>query len=133
MSMQQLSELMDEFNRRFDALQAEFEVKATAIAWGMASDILSGITPDTIPVRPTGRKKLQDFDTQTKGVNKRQRFAQLLEAKSGKWARRDSDNVYVCVGPAGKADHYLMRKNGDSSKTITVSLVSLLSKWNHIP
>lgn len=135
MSMQQLNDLMNEFNQRFDALQAEFEVKATAIAWGMAADILGGKIPDTLPARPPNglRSVKKVLDTSVKGTNKRQRFSLLLESRMGKWARRDSDNVYVCVGPANKADHFLMRKEGDSTKTITVSLVSLISKWNYIP
>ncbi len=73
-------------------------------------------------------------DTQnlTRNPSKRQRFSRLLSDMTGVWVRRDSDYSYECIGPADVADHYQMQQVG-SHKVIKVSLVALLSKWNHIP
>lgn len=68
----------------------------------------------------------------TRNPSKRQKFARLLTDMTGVWMRRDSDNSYVCIGPADVPDHYQMQQVG-SRKIIKVSLVALLSKWSHIP
>lgn len=67
----------------------------------------------------------------TRNPSKRQRFARLLSERGGLWVRRDSDNLYKCIGPTDVADHFSMQQVG-SHKVIIVSLVTLLSKWNHI-
>lgn len=68
----------------------------------------------------------------TRNPSKRQRFARLLSEQTGLWARRDSDNLYKCIGPTDVADHFSMQQL-DSRKVLIVSLVVLLSKWNHVP
>ncbi len=142
MSTEALNQLIEEYARKFQALDDEFHIKATAFAWGMAATALTKGLTDTLPLLTNGRKKRVSDDPRdaidtvnlTKRSSKRDRFAVFLENRSGKWFRRDSDNVYVCQGPADTSDHFLMHKVGDnSSRTITVSLVSLLSKWNHLP
>jgi len=132
----QIKNLVTNFIARAMLLQKEFHAKATAIAWSMNGDLLNSGQRPILPTKSKSRKAVR-MDTDdtlnlTRNPSKRQKFAKLLEEKTGIWARRDSDTSYQCLGPADVADHFLMQQVG-SRKVITVSLVTILSKWNHIP
>lgn len=145
-----INDLIVTYSGKQAALEAEFEVMATALAWGIVGAVFKGdptqLPAATIPTSRGNKMSIEEDDdaedefsqdtlTLTKRPSKRVRYVGLLEAKSGKWARRDSDNVYACIGPADEADHFRMQLDGAAwgSKVIKVSLVSILSKWNHIP
>jgi len=101
--------------------EVEFHARMMALAWGLAVDTLSDLPKEAEPsVNPIIL------------MSKKDRYLKLLASKEGKWSRRDSDNVYVCQGPGEKVDTYLMKKDGED-KIITVSFVSIRSRWNHIP
>lgn len=132
----QIKQLIKEFVARAILLQKELHAKASAIAWAMNGDLLNKGQRTIIPSKAKPRKvvRMDTDDTLnlTRNPSKRQRFSKLLVDRTGLWARRDSDNAYQCIGPADVADHFLMQQVG-SHKVITVSLITILSKWNHLP
>ena len=130
-----IEKLGAEFLAKSLLLQEEFYAKILAIVREVNKSVPKPRYP---PVRSSStrtRKAVQmdedDTLNLTRHPSKRQRFIKLLEDKSGVWVRRDSDAVYKCAGPTDTADHFYMKQIG-SNKVICVSLVTILSKWNHL-
>ena len=109
--------------------EVEFHARMMELAWGLVVDTLGSLPKDFI--EPKTKPSSLPGDP-TVLMSKKDRYLKLLASKEGKWSRRDSDNVYVCQGPGEKAETYLMKKDGED-KVITVSFVSIRSRWNHIP
>jgi hypothetical protein len=77
-------------------------------------------------------RNTDDVTTQDIKPSKRSRFLRFLESGDGHWKRRDGDHLYYYVGEdPDLADSYIM-KRVDSDKPIKITLVCLLSKWEHV-
>lgn len=131
-----INKLVSEYVARTVLLQKEFIAEAHSIAWALNGDLLNKSQRPILPQKAKSRKAARmdnndDTLNLTRNPSKRQKFTRLLEGQTGVWARRDSDNLYQCIGPADVSDHFLMKQIGNG-KVLTVSLVTILSKWNHI-
>lgn len=132
---QRVKQLSAEFAIRHTYLQNEFRLRLTSLVQSMYEDILKRAQMPVSSSKPKRKAAPMDDDDTlnlTRHPSKRQKFVKLLEDGTGVWVRRDSDHSYVCKGEADVADHFNMQQLG-SSKIVKVSLVALLSKWNHIP
>ncbi len=143
--------LHTELNRAFSAL----EEGVRNLAWDIANEVLSlelssrklgvrlryptprargtMITSDTKDNLPSSSEAVTSDMIKTVPGSKREKYLELLNEKTGMWKRADGSYFYKCLGEStDKPGHYVMQ-DADGYKTLTVTLVTLCSKWCHHP
>jgi hypothetical protein len=140
-------------HRELDTAFSKLEDGIREMAWGIVDDVLSlELARRRLGVEVTypnqARKPMNNTENpkppppeeavtsdMIKVVpgSKRENYLKLIKEGSGLWKRADSKYFYKCKGESKeKPGHYVMQ-DADGYKELTVSLVTLVSKWQHHP